>query len=399
MTQPLSWDPVVDPPATIAIIGGGPIGIETAIYARFLGYHVSIFEQRRVGHRMLDWHERPLAVPASECTTSLGRAAIVAQFPEYSPPPPEHVYTGKTYAEEYLIPLAKTDLLFENIHFFSPVTNISRLRTRHDDSIDPQERCNDEFRLLVAGRHRGPWTARADVVIDCRGNDGEVMGLGPGGGVAIGELELRSTFLNYSPLDRRFEPKWIANKHLVLVGESFYASLFAEEFAQLCMHRSELNGRLTWIVHPESEARSLRVQQALQTLESLDRREVQIMEGLGVEQIQRREDERYVLTLLNNDDSTVEIEADGVAAFTQRRYRSLGTELYGQGQRRERLRDQTHGWTTDEPGMYVLSGGALERGAGTEIANGFQSIRALFAMISERSDLDLYSIIELHNPK
>ena len=55
------WDPEVETPATIAIIGGGPVGIEAAIYARFLGYFVSIFEQRRVSHRMLDWHDRTLA--------------------------------------------------------------------------------------------------------------------------------------------------------------------------------------------------------------------------------------------------------------------------------------------------------------------------------------------------
>ena len=74
----LPWDPEVESPATIAVIGGGPVGIETALYARFLGYFVSIFESRRVGHRMLDWHHRKLAINVAECTTPLGIAAIKA---------------------------------------------------------------------------------------------------------------------------------------------------------------------------------------------------------------------------------------------------------------------------------------------------------------------------------
>ncbi|MFN5103922.1 MAG: hypothetical protein ACK5GJ_14110, partial [Planctomycetota bacterium] len=56
MIDALPWDPEMESPATIAILGAGPMGIEAALYARFLGYHVSIFETRRVAHRMLDWN-------------------------------------------------------------------------------------------------------------------------------------------------------------------------------------------------------------------------------------------------------------------------------------------------------------------------------------------------------
>ena len=165
----LEWDPEVEPPATIAVIGAGPVGIEAALYGRFLGYFVSIFEQRRVAHRMLDWHQRPLDVTVMNCTTSLGHAAIAAQNPHYVRKEPGDVYTGQSYAEEYLLPLAKTDLLFDDIHFLSPIADVSRFRTQITDNVDLQERCNDEFRILVEGRHRGAWISRADVVLDCRG--------------------------------------------------------------------------------------------------------------------------------------------------------------------------------------------------------------------------------------
>ena len=126
----LPWDAEIESPATIAILGGGPLGIEAALYARFLGYHVSIFESRRVAHRMLDWNNRSLSLPASELTTSLGIAALRAQYPDVRDIDPGRMLTGKEYAEEYLLPLAKTDLVFDDIHFLSPVSDISRLRFR-----------------------------------------------------------------------------------------------------------------------------------------------------------------------------------------------------------------------------------------------------------------------------
>jgi Alanine dehydrogenase/PNT, C-terminal domain len=150
----MDWDPEVDAPATIAVIGGGPVGIEAAIYARFLGYFVSIFEERRVAHRMLDWHERPLAVPVSQCTTPLGHAAILAQNPDIVRRSAEDFFTGKSYAEEYLLPLAKTDLLFDDIHFLSPVHDVSRRCLLATDDVAAQERANDEFRILVDGTSR-----------------------------------------------------------------------------------------------------------------------------------------------------------------------------------------------------------------------------------------------------
>ena len=225
----LEWDPEVEAPATIAIVGAGPVGIEAAIYARFLGYFVSIFEQRRVAHRMLDWHDRPLAVTVDECTTSMGHAAIAAQNSEYIRKNPKEVFTGRTYADEYLLPLAKTDLLFDDIHFLSPVVDVSRYRTFITDEIDMQERCNDEFRILVEGRHRGPWVSRADVVIDCRGAKQKQSGIGPGGGLAIGENALRETFLLHTPLDRKFDPKTVVGKHVFLAGQSIRAAQFALE--------------------------------------------------------------------------------------------------------------------------------------------------------------------------
>ncbi len=47
------WDPEVESPASIAVIGAGSVGIEAALYARFLGYNVDIYDTGRRPERRL----------------------------------------------------------------------------------------------------------------------------------------------------------------------------------------------------------------------------------------------------------------------------------------------------------------------------------------------------------
>ena len=384
----LDWDPEVEVPATIAIIGGGPVGIEAAIYARFLGYFVSIFEQRRVAHRMLDWHNRPLDVTVAECTTSMGHAAIAAQNPEYVRRSPNDVFTGKTFAEEYLLPLAKTDLLFDDIHFLSPVSDISRYRTFVSDVIERQERCNDEFRILVYGRHRGPWVSRADVVIDCRGASQKLSGIGPGGGLAIGESLLCDAFLSHTPLDRKFETKSVLGKHLCLVGQSVRAGQFAIEY--LTQFGEEGSSRLTWVIRPDRRHDNRVMENALKEISERQSGNIVVLESLGVELIQRNELGQYLLKFLKDDDSTVEMQCDGIVSLTAGRPCALSSEV-----RQEQLMhlEGSPYFVASEPGFYVLRGGNIEDGAGVGLSEAFGKIRELFAMLAGRKDLDLYDII------
>ena len=384
----LGWDPEVESPATIAIIGAGPVGIEAAIYARFLGYYVSIFEERRVGHRMLDWHNRPLAVPLSECTTSLGHATIVAQNPEYQRRSPDDIFMGRTYAEEYLLPLAKCDLLFDDIHFLSPVSDVSRLQTCLDDEIEPQERCNDEFRIVVDGRHRGTWISRADVVLDCRGVAQRLSGMGPGGGQAIGEPALRETFLKHTPLDRKFEAKMIVGKRTCLVGQTLRAAQFATEFVNQFADNPDT--RLVWVIRSTRQQDTFEFEAALKEITSNPLPNVVVIESLGVESILRNEDGVYTLRLLRNDDSTSEAQSDVVVSMTTGRPKELSCEL-----NEERYLDSDcPRFITKEPGLYVLRASSIEAGAGVGLVDAYRSIRELFAIIAGREDLDLYKIIE-----
>lgn len=419
----LPWDPEVESPATIAILGGGPIGIEAAIYARFLGYFVTILEARRVAHRMLDWHDRPLALPAGAITTSLGHAAIGAQNPEYRRIDPDRVLTGKQYAEEYLLPLAKTDLLFDDIHFLSPVIDIARLRTTRDENCGWQERCNDEFRILVQGRHRGPWIARADCILDCRGDAIVANGMGPGGGKAIGESDCEADFYAHAPDDRKFERKKLQGARLALVGQSTEACHAAE--AWLRHFPTSSDGSLVWIVRPRGDHESETFRNTLAAIERSAPDHVVVLQALGVDAIQRTDAGGFRLRLLKDDDSTVDLDADLVMRRTGHHWQSIAQQLHvhapsamravglqseafpegaqpgssaeADDEARTELAlpdDADPSYVTAEPGYYVLSAGSLESGAGAGIPAALKSIREVFAMLGGRADLDLYAILE-----
>ena len=68
----------VESPARIAILGAGPIGLEAALYARFLGYEVDVYERGRVAEHLRRWGHVRLFAPFSAISSPLGIAAIAA---------------------------------------------------------------------------------------------------------------------------------------------------------------------------------------------------------------------------------------------------------------------------------------------------------------------------------
>src|SRR5688572_16040920 len=99
----------VDTPARIAILGGGPIGLEAALYARYLGYEVALFERGRVAEHLLEWGHVRLFSPFRLNRSPLGLAALSAQNPDWKPPADDSIMTGRELAEQYFLPLAASD--------------------------------------------------------------------------------------------------------------------------------------------------------------------------------------------------------------------------------------------------------------------------------------------------
>ena len=82
MTNLFDESLTLDPPGSIAIIGGGPLGVETALYGRFLGYEINLYEAKLIGAKLNDDREAPVPMLPDRCITPLACSAIQAQFPE-----------------------------------------------------------------------------------------------------------------------------------------------------------------------------------------------------------------------------------------------------------------------------------------------------------------------------
>ena len=139
----------VDSPADIAVIGAGPIGLEAALYARFLGYRVEIYERGGVAEHVRQWDHVRMFSPFKLNRSTLGIAAIAAQDPGYQAPDDDAILTGAEWFQQYLQPLSQTDLLVDHLHTQTQVRAVARLEHRKTDWVGDPLRRESEFRLLL----------------------------------------------------------------------------------------------------------------------------------------------------------------------------------------------------------------------------------------------------------
>ncbi len=116
----------IDTPARIAILGAGPIGLEAALYARYLGYEVDIYQRGRVGEHHHRWGHVPMFTPFAANASPLGLKALATQDDDWKQPASDAYLTGREFAERYLLPLARSDLLVDCLHERTEVLAVGR---------------------------------------------------------------------------------------------------------------------------------------------------------------------------------------------------------------------------------------------------------------------------------
>jgi hypothetical protein len=102
---------MLDTPATIAITGNGPIGLEAALYARFLGYQVILVGKTSLADMLATGDSIELDLRLSDLSSTLGRAALAAHDEQQSISLDTSLLSCKGWYESYLGPLSRTDLL------------------------------------------------------------------------------------------------------------------------------------------------------------------------------------------------------------------------------------------------------------------------------------------------
>src|SRR5262249_21207584 len=139
----------------IAVLGAGPIGLESALYARRLGLTVTLYERGEVGEYIGRWGHVRLFTPFGMNHTSLGADAIRRDQPQHRLPNPADLPTGHDYREHYLLPLCLTGELCECIRLKTDVIAVGRAGLLRRDPADDPRRRSAPFRLLLRDDKHG----------------------------------------------------------------------------------------------------------------------------------------------------------------------------------------------------------------------------------------------------
>jgi hypothetical protein len=226
----------------LAVLGAGPIGLEAALYARSLNWHVTVYERGRVGEHLHRWGHVRLFSPFGMNSTPLGRAAILRDNPKHTFLTDGDCITGREHLTAYLEPLANSSVLRESLCLETQVLHVGRRSLLKDDSPGEAGRAKQPFRLLVRGKDRER-IDETDVVLDCTGTYGQHRWLGDGGIPAAGELTAEP-HITYGLDDVLGERKGhYAGKNVLVIGAGYSAATTVCSLAALAEENSA-----TWVV-------------------------------------------------------------------------------------------------------------------------------------------------------
>lgn len=208
--NPIDEDPsTLDPPGSIAVIGAGPIGIEAALYGRFLGYDVTIFEADLVGSSMRDQQDSPLPMLPDRCLTPLALSALQAQNQSIGAVVAESDAATKQtlpmtigeWIEDGLISLTETDLLRGRLRMPARVTNVALVPVEPDAEDDDTILIPPDFRLTVVDADGQSTSHEFESVIVATGE------IGVAGSTIDFEFPLPAAYLFIMAADQSSDPE------------------------------------------------------------------------------------------------------------------------------------------------------------------------------------------------
>lgn len=407
----------METPARIAIIGAGPIGLEAALYARYLGYDVDVYEQGRVADSVLRWGHVRMFTPFGENRSPLALAALKAQDPSWQPPGDDQRLTGREFAERYLLPLATSDLLADAISVQTEVLAIGRDGVTKSEQAHDELRGEHDFRLLLretrADGHRGERYAAADVVIDTSGTYTEPNWLGACGLPAIGEATARE-HVEYGLADVLGAQRGrYASRNVLLVGDGFSAATNLLALAELAGQAADT--WITWVTRGGADEavavdsaddvsasrRERTIRQAL-SLAQNDANHITFLGETNVEAIDWHAGiERFSIRLAGKHAGDSEFDRvianvgfhpnDAIYRELQVRVcpftASSLTDFAASG----RYQGTPSSIVQPEPDFYILGAKSYGRDGRFLISAGLSQIRDLFTIIGDRAELDLYA--------
>ena len=145
----------------IAVLGGGPVGVEAALRSVSDGYRTVLIERGEIGQHARDWGHVRMFTPWSMNTTDRGRSLA-------GPLPSDDCPTGEELARDYLQPIVRS-LQTQHADRFSylphaEVTNVRRVGWPKRSGVGSPLRAAAPFEIDA-----GSGSLRAAVVVDATG--------------------------------------------------------------------------------------------------------------------------------------------------------------------------------------------------------------------------------------
>ena len=171
---------------TVAILGGGPVGLAAAAQVLERGLEPVVLEAGpTVAHAVRQWgHVRMFSPWEYNVDRAAGRLLAAAGW---NKPQPDQYPTGAELVAQYLEPLATRTMLKDRIRTGSRVTSVGRAGF---DKAKTKGRDAAPFEIRFQNG-KGPETLRADAVVDATGTWFTPNPAGADGRPAIGESEVQ----------------------------------------------------------------------------------------------------------------------------------------------------------------------------------------------------------------
>jgi len=233
--------------SALAVIGAGPVGVETAAWAAREQIDFVLLEEGEIGRHLRQWGHIRLFSPFRMNHSSWG-PALLAQTSEGRLPEDSAYLTGSEYLERYLLPLARLPRLKQRTLTGTRVVEVGREGMGKREGIGDRTRLRAPFRLLLR-RGEEELIHRSRAVIDCSGVYSNPQPLGSGNIPAPGELRAAREaggHLHYGLIDilggRREQ---FRNRRVLLVGGGYSAATSLEAFEALAGIAPKT--RLIWV--------------------------------------------------------------------------------------------------------------------------------------------------------
>ncbi len=387
----------------VAIIGAGPIGLETALAAAERDLDFVVFEAAAepAGY-VRSWGHVRLFTPWDMNVSPRARAALGRGAPAGGALP-----TGAELAEQLIDPLAADPALAGRVRLRTRVRAVGREGLLKHEAIGSQTRAARPFRLLLERSDGSESIEHADAVIDCSGTYGHPNRLGDGGIDAPGELMFEDRIDRFLPdLDAEHE-EW-AGRTILLTGSGHSSQTAARALAHFA--RQAPDTRVIWAVRrarpdwgtvegdPLPERASLN--RAAEALQRGGSPAVEVRPGRVTERLQAS-GQRICVSLRNGSEEQVEVDRilalnGGVGDHSLYRQlqvhecyatcgpMKLAATLLASGGGGDCLAQTGHGPETlvnPEPGFFILGAKSYGRNSQFLMSIGWQQVDDVFASL------------------